>query len=100
MDLGHNFVLADPVCNARKRNRLASEEHLESWCERNLAHGAELAERFDEKGLLHDLRASLHVTRWAYAQAEAAGAQVWRLEDELVALDPAWHRLPGLQIPV
>jgi hypothetical protein len=96
MDLGHNFVLADAECNARKQHRLACEEHLESWCERNAERGTELAERFDEKGLLHDLRASLHVTSRAYAQAEAAGAQVWRTRDELVALGAGWRRLPGL----
>lgn len=97
MDLGHNFVLADAECNARKKDRLPSEEHLESWCERNADHGTELARRFDEKGLLHDLGASLHVTRWAYAQAETAGAQVWRRVDELVALGPQWRRVLALE---
>jgi hypothetical protein len=96
MDLGHNFVLADAECNARKKDLLPCEEHLESWCERNAAHGSELASRFDEKGLLHDLGASLHVTRWAYAQAEASGAQVWRQKGELVALGPGWRWLTGL----
>jgi hypothetical protein len=96
MDLGHNFVLADAECNARKKDRLVSIDHLERWCERNLELGAELAERFDEKGLVHDLPASLQITRWAYAQAEDAGAQVWAQKDELVALDPRWRSLAGL----
>jgi hypothetical protein len=96
MDLGHNFVLADTECNARKKDRLVSIDHLERWCERNVERGAELSEHFDEKGLLHDLSASLQITRWAYAQAEDAGAQVWAEKDELVALDPRWRSLPGL----
>jgi 5-methylcytosine-specific restriction endonuclease McrA len=96
MDLGHNFVLADADCNARKKDRLVSIDHLERWCGRNEQRGPELSQRFDEKGLLHDLSASLQITRWAYAQAEDAGAQVWAEKDELVALDPRWHLLPGL----
>jgi hypothetical protein len=96
MDLGHNFVLADAECNARKKDRLVSVDHLGRWCERNAERGGELAVRFDEKGLLHDLPASLQITRWAYAQAEDAGAQVWARRDELVALDPGWRSLAGL----
>ena len=60
--------------------------------------GAALAWRFGEKGLLHDLDASRQVTRWAYAQAEDGGAQVWQRKDELIALDPRWRALPGLTV--
>ena len=98
MDLGHNLVLADVACNAKKRDLLPAFEHLERWCERNVELGAPLAERFDEKGLLHDLDASRQVTHWAYAQADNAGAQVWQRKDELVALDPLWRSLPGLTV--
>jgi 5-methylcytosine-specific restriction endonuclease McrA len=96
MDLGHNLVLADAECNTRKKDRLVSVDHLERWCARNEDRGSELSERLDEKGLLHDLSASLQITRWAYAQAEDAGAQVWVEKDELVALDPRWRSLPGI----
>jgi hypothetical protein len=96
MDLGHNFVLADAECNARKRDRLASAEHLEGWCERNIRLGAYLGERFDEKGLVHDLPASLQVARWAYSQAEDSRARVWNREDEVIELDPNWRQLPGM----
>jgi hypothetical protein len=96
MDLGHNFVLTDSECNTRKKDRLVSLDHLERWCERNEEQGRELSERFDEKGLLHDLSASLQITHWAYAQAEDAGAQVWLEKEDLVTLDPRWRLLPGL----
>ena len=96
LDLGHNLVLADVTCNSRKRDLLPAFEHLERWCERNVEHGAELSQRFDEKGLLQDLDASRQVARWAYAQAEDVGAQVWQRKDELVPLDERWRSLPGL----
>jgi hypothetical protein len=99
MDLGHNLVLADAECNARKKDRLVSLDHLARWCDRNVEQGAALSERFDEKRLPHDLAASLQITRWAYAQAEDAGAQVWVQRDDLVALDPRWRSLPGLAVP-
>src|SRR5260370_8174572 len=35
LDLGHNFVVAHRECNAAKRDRLASEEHLSAWVVRN-----------------------------------------------------------------
>jgi 5-methylcytosine-specific restriction endonuclease McrA len=92
-DLGHNFVLAHDGCNAKKSDRLAAVEHLERWCERNVEQGAVLAERFDEKSLVHDLPASREITRWAYAQAEQAAAQVWDEGDRLVALERGWHEL-------
>jgi hypothetical protein len=96
LDLGHNLVLADVTCNSRKRDLLPAFEHLERWCERNVERGTELSERFDGKGLLHDLHASRQVARWAYAQAEDVGAQVWQRRDELVPLDERWRSLPGL----
>jgi hypothetical protein len=96
VDLGHNFVLAHVDCNTRKNDRLASMDHLGRWCERNASRGAELAERFDEKALLHDVDASWQITRWAYQQAEAVEAQVWREKDDLVALDFRWRSLPGM----
>jgi 5-methylcytosine-specific restriction endonuclease McrA len=99
MDFAHNFVLADTECNARKKDRLASFDHLERWCERNVEQGTELAERFDGKSLFHDLPASLKITHWAYAQAEDTGAQVWERKEDLVGLDPGWKRLPGLAHP-
>lgn len=96
IDLGHNFVLAHAGCNSRKSDRLAAVEHLERWCERNVEHGQLLADRFDEKSLVHDLRASRQIAGWAYAQAEAAGSQLWRAADELMPVDPSWRDLPGM----
>ncbi len=94
-DLGHGFVLAHASCNTHKRDLLPAFEHLERWCERNQEHGAELADEFDAKGLLHDLDASRQITRWAYGQAEAAGAQVWEGGAVLVGLDRRWRELLG-----
>jgi HNH endonuclease len=97
LDLGHNFVLAHPRCNADKSDRLAALPHLEHWCERNERHGAVLAAGFDARTLVHDLPASLRITRWAYEQAELASAQVWvESRDVLEPLTPAWRALPGL----
>ena len=96
LDLGHNFVLTDAECNGRKGDVLAAYDHLERWCLRNEERGIEIAERLDQKGVLHDLDASRQITRWAYRQAEAAAAQVWLKNRQLVQLDARWRLLPGL----
>jgi hypothetical protein len=96
IDLGHNFVLAHGTCNARKSDRLPAFKHLASWCDRNVEAGSLLADRFDEKGLLHDLTASRQITAWAYRQAQESEAQVWLQGDLLDSLDPKWQELPGM----
>ncbi len=35
LDLGHNYVLADPRGNGDKADRLAAFDHLRRWVERN-----------------------------------------------------------------
>ena len=92
LDLGHNFVLAHATCNQAKRDRVAAVQHLDRWCERNVRRRAELEQRFDGARLLHDLPSTWQVTRWAYAQAEASGAQVWLASsDALTLLAPDWR---------
>jgi hypothetical protein len=91
-DLGHNFVLAHGTCNNDKSDRLPAVPHLERWSQRNRDRGRELGERFNHAGLVHDLPATQQVTRWAYAQAEVVGAQVWlQVKDMLTPLDPSWR---------
>ena len=56
---------------------LAAVPHLERWVRRNRDHGPMLAAAFDHRMLVHDLGASVHVTRWAYYSSERVRAQVW-----------------------
>jgi CRISPR/Cas system Type II protein with McrA/HNH and RuvC-like nuclease domain len=93
VDFGHNFVLAHSACNTRKADRLAAVEHLEKWRERNEMYGEELAIAFQERNIVHDQKASLRITAWAYEQAQLAGSLVWQQGDELVKLTPTWRAL-------
>jgi hypothetical protein len=52
-----------------------------------------LRETFDRANLLHDLNASIHVTRWAYEQAELSGASVWSAKDVVRPLTPDWKAI-------
>jgi 5-methylcytosine-specific restriction endonuclease McrA len=95
LDLAHNFVLAHASCNESKSNLLASVEHLERWCARNIKRG--LQERFAERRFLYDLGASRAITRWAYGLAEQGGSKVWRSKSATpVELDPRWRDVVGL----
>jgi len=68
IDLGHNFVLADSKCNAKKRDRLPACEHLVAWTERNSAYGEEIRIGLEERGMISEQAASNHVAYWAYGQ--------------------------------
>ncbi|MCD4726765.1 MAG: HNH endonuclease [Pirellulales bacterium] len=81
LDLGHNFVLGCRACNNGKRDFLAGERYLDRWAERNDRAGDLLGEYFDGKRLTHNLARSVQVARWAYSQAESAGANVWAGKD-------------------
>jgi hypothetical protein len=90
LDLGHNFVLADVRCNGGKLDRLAAFEHLERWCARNA--GPHWTPALEARMLPHDVRRTMRVAGWAYAQTESGGATVWqRGRDGLVGLDPRWR---------
>jgi hypothetical protein len=93
VDLGHNFVLADPACNNRKSDHMAAEPHLERWLLRNVRYGAGLAAAFSNAGIVHDSFASARVTEWAYAQAERLGALAWERGTSFVPLTGAWRDL-------
>ena len=91
-NLGHNFVLAHPACNANKSDYLACEEHLAAWQERNTAHGTDFVERLTAAALPSDLNVCIGIARWAYGQTELAGGQVWVRGDQLKHLGLSWRR--------
>lgn len=93
VDLGHNFVLAHPDCNRSKRDYLAAENHLHNWVERNDRRQRDLAQFFDEKGILNSLSSSMQITCWAYEQAASSGAQVWVSGEETRPLGGYWEGL-------
>ncbi len=91
IDLGHNFVLACGSCNGSKSDLLAARTHLHSWLRRNVDLGDELAQRFDQAQLVHDLGSSLRIARWAYRQVASAQGQVWRRPKQIVRLEQGWE---------
>lgn len=93
VDLGHNFVLAHGNCNGKKADRLASAEHLDGWCSRNLQKRLVLDEAFVAAKVPADLEVSIRITRWAYAQIEASRGLVWVSGDVMVPLGGAWRTL-------
>jgi hypothetical protein len=93
IDLGHNFVLAHGTCNRSKSDHLAAEKHLERWLRRNADHRLALAGYFDEYGVGHDLESSTKITRWAYAQTDRLGGQVWSAGRTFKQLTPEWERV-------
>lgn len=94
-DLGDNFVLAHAECNVRKRDHLASLEHLVRWRQRNDVHGERMAGAFDRARLPHDWPTVRRVARSLYSVAENAGARVWHGGSELVALEQGWRGVLG-----
>ncbi|WP_405230356.1 HNH endonuclease [Lentisalinibacter sediminis] len=93
LDLGHNFVLSHAGCNSRKSDYLAANHHLERWAARNEGQERYLKAAFESEGLPHDAVASRHIAKWAYEQAEMAGALVWVKGEEMAYLRPGWRRL-------
>jgi 5-methylcytosine-specific restriction endonuclease McrA len=84
LDTLPNLVAADADCNARKRDWLASSEHLARWRERNASQESTLA-RIAGYGLEHDQRAIGAAAYWAYDRAVGLGQSVW-LKDRLFRL--------------
>lgn len=98
IDLGHNFVLADSVCNRRKGDRIACLRHLQRWVRRNENHADYLSQSFQAGGLFADRRTSMQVTRWAYAQVEVAKGLVWQEGESLVPLHGDWREVLGVAV--
>jgi 5-methylcytosine-specific restriction endonuclease McrA len=93
VDLGHNFVLADSVCNRKKSDYLAAESHLDNWFERNNLHLKSMQDYFDDNSIYHNLNSSNQITCWAYEQAENAKAHVWVLDDKVHPISTYWRNL-------
>ena len=91
VDLGHNFVFAHDGCNGHKRDYLAHPDHLVRWREQNFDCATVLSAQFDNLVLRHDADRSHRIAAWAYEQAEAAQARVWRSANELEVLDAGWR---------
>ena len=93
LDTIPNLVAADAGCNSRKRDWLASSEHLARWRSRNVNQDRAL-NRIAGYALEHDQRAIGAAAYWAYDRAVGLGQSVWlrdrqfRLagEEELLAL--------------
>jgi len=79
-----NLVAADAECNARKRDWLASAEHLARWRARNASQESALS-RIAGYALEHDQRATVAAAYWAYDRAVGLGQSVW-LRDRLFRL--------------
>ena len=92
LDLGHNFVLAHKECNSEKRDRLASEEHLAAWVDRNQKHGEALGREFDRLRVVHSLPSTIQIARWAYGSVSMANGLTWKARETLVPLRGDWTR--------
>jgi hypothetical protein len=92
-NLAHNFVLAHRGCNSAKSDHFAFEGHLEAWVTRNTGSSLELAQRFSDDGLIHDLDASIRIAHWAYSQTEKANGDVWIRGKEFRRLGSGWQDL-------
>ncbi len=93
VDLGHNFVLAHSKCNNSKADLLPDIRHLENWMMRNRTDADRLEQAFRKVNVSCDLTTSIHITRWAYEQADLSGASVWLEKDSLRQLSPRWKTI-------
>ena len=93
LDLGHNFVVAHRKCNSDKSDRLASEEHLCAWVERNRAFGDGLANEFTRLGVIHNLDSTTRIAHWAYSRAASTSGLTWQEAEMLVPLRGEWAQL-------
>lgn len=91
VDLGHNFVLAHQACNGSKADRLAAEDHLSLWVERNSSHGDLLARELTTRSVACDHGVTMQIARWAYGRAEQSGSQVWNRGNDLKPLSQVWR---------
>lgn len=96
LDLGHNFVVAHRKCNSDKRERLASEQHLRAWVERNRSYGDELGMQFNELGILHNLGSTSRIAYWAYSRSASTSGLTWHSNETLIPLSGEWLQLLAL----
>jgi 5-methylcytosine-specific restriction endonuclease McrA len=75
--LAHNFVLAHAGCNGDKSSLLADLPHLDSWVERNIRYGDEIAGHLKGSRIAVDGDSATGIARWAYKRAERSEALLW-----------------------
>jgi hypothetical protein len=92
LDLGHNFVLVHQTCNSAKADHLAAADYLVAWVERNIEHQSYLAEKFNQRGIMHDLSTSARIAEWIYRQTFEAGGLTWKTKNEMVVLPVNWKQ--------
>ena len=92
VDLGHNFVVAHQACNSAKADHLAAANYLAAWAERNQQYRGQLADAFNERGVLHDLPTSARIASWAYQTTFEAGGLTWVKKENMICLPPDWQR--------
>ena len=89
-DLAHNLVLADRRCNNQKRDRIAHDNHLAKWAERNRQYGDDLVDVLASR-LVCDLASANSVARWSYSQTEASDGLTWVSGNTMIPLSPGWR---------
>ncbi len=75
--LAHNFVLAHAGCNGDKSSLLADLPHLDSWIERNVRYGDEIAGYLQNSRIAVDGDSTTGIARWAYERAARSEALLW-----------------------
>lgn len=91
VDLGHNFVIAHQACNSAKADHLAAADYLVVWAERNQQYREQLADGFNQGGVLHDLPTSARIASWAYQTTFEAGGLTWSKKERMVPLLGDWQ---------
>lgn len=86
-DIAHNLVRAHPACNRSKSNALAGARHLDAWLDRLHHRGDAIGDLGLAFGLAVEPATLLAVARWAYANAQMAGATVWNGRDDFAPID-------------
>lgn len=82
-----NLVLADPRCNASKRDFLAGIDHLRKWRSRNSVLANELAAAAEEKRWEHHPAETLGVARGLYLRL-VRGTALWSQPDSFGPAEP------------
>lgn len=82
----HNLVVADERCNLKKRDYLASAEHVERWRARSSRHAADLAIIAEDKRWEARAERTVGVARAIYGMLPD-DARLWHRGDDFVKLE-------------
>jgi hypothetical protein len=95
-DFAHNLVLASRRATTDRSDRLACEDHLAAWAQRNATAGKTLGDVCAAAGISSDYERTLAVARWAYSQAESSETPVWITGSDLARrLSGRWREILG-----